>query len=91
MGFSEKVIVEFLLEKKNVQVAQQTFSQFIRSRSRSSSLKNTNAVEVATTTQPLQTETEITENQKQPISQKTHPKLKKGLKNLIGKMRLLTA
>lgn len=46
MGFSEKVIVEFLLEKKNVKVAQQTLNQFIRSRSRSGSLKSANAVEV---------------------------------------------
>ena len=32
MGFSEKVICEFLLEKKNVSVARQTLNQFIRSR-----------------------------------------------------------
>lgn len=33
MGFAEKVIIQFLAEKKNVHVSQQTLNQFIRSQS----------------------------------------------------------
>ena len=84
MGFSEKVIVEFLLEKKNVKVAQQTLNQFIHSRSRSGSLKSANAVEVI----PPQPQVVPIENAPTKQANSTpadKPKSKKGIKKFDWK------
>lgn len=83
MGFSEKVIVDFLLEKKNVKVAQQTLNQFIRSRSRSGSLKSANAVEVTPTIPSIQTG-EVSAEQEKPTST-DKPERKKGIKKFNWK------
>lgn len=83
MGFSEKVIVEFLLEKKNVKVAQQTLNQFIRSRSHSGSLKSANVVEVTPPIPSTQTG-EVSAEQEKPTSA-DKPKPKNGIKKFNWK------
>ena len=55
MGYTEKVIVEFLSEMKGVKISRQALNQFIRSRSQSQPIQNKPS-------QTLQT-TEISKNQ----------------------------